>query len=348
MDDRASLLRILDANLNRSAEALRVAEDVCRFHWSLSGFAADLKALRHEVLAAVCGDGARRDDLLRHRDIEGDVGRVNASPPGATGAPSLAFRNLERAKEALRAMEEACRIVRPEAARGLEAARYRLYAIEKGLGHLPPASDLKSRLARTRVCLLATAELSRIPLADAVRAALLAGVEMVQLREKTLADRSLLNRARELRELTARHGALFIVNDRPDIALLSHADGVHLGQGDLAVADARRAMGTDLLVGVSTHSLEQARDAERQGADYIGAGPMFATATKDAGAILGPERLREVAGGVTLPLFAIGGITAERVGLVANAGARRIAVSSAILGSDDPAAAVKALLEGLK
>lgn len=341
----SSLLRILDANLNRAGEALRVAEDVCRFHWNLKGFAADLKALRHIVLTAVCPGERRREDLFRHRDIDGDVGRENASPPGAGDAAGLAFRNLERAKEAIRAMEEACRIARPEASNQLAQARYRLYAIEKGLGHLPPAGDLRARIATVRLCLLATTALTRRPLPEVVGEALRAGAGMVQLREKALPDREVLRAARDLRETTARHGALFIVNDRPDIAALSHADGVHLGQDDLAVAEARRVLGPDLLVGVSTHSLEQARDAERQGADYLGAGPMFATTTKDAGPILGPEGLREVLAEVTVPAFAIGGIHAARVGLITGAGGRRIAVSSAVLGSDDPAVVVLELLE---
>jgi thiamine-phosphate pyrophosphorylase len=244
-------------------------------------------------------------------------------------------------------LEEACGATRPGAARRLKNARYALYAIEKVLGNLPPSGALRDRLARARVYLLATSSLSARPLREAVAEAVEAGVDVVQLREKGLPGREMLALARALREITARRGAMFIVNDRPDIALLAHADGVHVGQEDLPLHEARAVVGSDLLVGVSTHSVEQARAAERAGADYIGAGPMFLTATKDAGPLLGPEGLRGVMAAVSLPVFAIGGIQPANLGDIAVAGGRRVAVSSAILSASDPGSAVRALRSAL-
>ena len=349
--DRQSLLRVLDANLNRAAEALRTVEEMCRFHWNLSGFSRDLKALRHEVLAAVAPTPERRAELIAARDVPGDVGRAVESPTAATSPTEVAIRNLERAKEALRSLEEASRAAGLESAGRIEAARHALYAIEKGLARLAvPGGDsaaIFDRLAGCRLCLLATRSSSRRPLEGCVREAIHAGTGMIQLREKSLDDRALLAEARALRELTARLGAIFVVNDRADLAALAEADGVHVGQSDLSVAEARRIVGPGRLVGVSTHSVAQARAAERDGADYIGVGPMFATLTKDAGPILGPEGLRDVLAAITIPAFAIGGLNSERVPLIRSAGGTRVAVSSAVLSSDFPGEAVKAILEGM-
>src|SRR5262249_23947879 len=155
---------------------------------------------------------------------------------------------------------------------------------------------------------LLSRQLTPRPLLEAAEEALDGGVDILQLREKALPAREALSLARTLREITARRGVLFIINDRPDLALLSHADGVHVGQDDLPVAAARSLVGDSMLVGVSTHSVDQARAAEREGADYIGVGPVFPTSTKDAGPTLGSEGLREVLDAVSLPVFAIGGI----------------------------------------
>jgi thiamine-phosphate pyrophosphorylase len=341
---------MIDASLNRAAEALRVAEDVARFHWNIEGFARDLKSLRHEVLAVTVAAGLAREEVLAARDVEGDVGRGIASPAGAIAGPGeAAFRNIERAKEALRSIEEAARVVAPDAAASVERLRYRLYALEKGLGRLSAGrGERADRLRGTRLCLLATRALAARPLEAVVSEALEGGAGMVEVREKGVADAEVLRTALALREVTARAGALLVVNDRPDIALLAHADGVHLGQGDLPVAAARSLVGEDLLIGVSTHSVEQARAAESAGADYIGAGPVHPTATKDAGPLLGLDGLRAVLQAVAIPAFAIGGISPANARDVARAGAGRAAVSSAILRAPDAAAAARAIRAALE
>jgi thiamine-phosphate pyrophosphorylase len=170
---------------------------------------------------------------------------------------------------------------------------------------------------------------------------------MVELREKGIPDRDLLRTARALRELSARRGALFVVNDRPDVALLSQADGVHLGQLDLPPGAVRSLVGEGLLIGVSTHSVDEARAAEAAGADYIGAGPVFPTRTKDAGPLLGLDGLRAILDAVSIPVLAIGGIGPGNAALVARAGVARAAVSSAILGAADPGAAARAIRRAL-
>ena len=166
---------------------------------------------------------------------------------------------------------------------------------------------------------------------------------MLQLRDKTLSDRALLKRARVLREITREHGVLFIMNDRADLAALAQADGVHLGQDDVAVKDARGVVGARALVGVSTHNLDQARQAVLEGANYLGCGPTFPSVTKEFTQFPGVEFLREVHREIRLPAFAIGGINSAHIDRVLAAGFARVAVSNSVVNAADPAEATRAL-----
>ncbi len=166
-----------------------------------------------------------------------------------------------------------------------------------------------------------------------VNSALKAGVKWIQYREKEKARREIYLEASRLRELTRESGCVFIVNDHADIALAVGADGVHLGQDDLPVREARSIMG-GRIIGISTHSVAEAVDAERGGADYIGFGPIFRTTTKDAGEPKGVDMLMEIRRRVRIPVVAIGGITPENVAQVRASGANAVAAASAILKGD--------------
>jgi thiamine-phosphate pyrophosphorylase len=181
--------------------------------------------------------------------------------------------------------------------------------------------------------------------ASLIQALIEAGVHALQLRDKRLQDRELLERGRRMRALTRGTSTLFIMNDRPDLARLAQADGVHLGQEEMSVADARAVLGTDRLVGVSTHSLEQARQAVLDGADYIGCGPTFPSETKKFDHFPGLDLLREVAVEITLPAFAIGGITSANLAAVLETGFTRVAVAGAVTQAVNPADAARQLLE---
>jgi len=186
---------------------------------------------------------------------------------------------------------------------------------------------------------------------DAVAAAIDGGVDVVQLREKTMEDGVFLELADDMRLLCAAKDVLFIVNDRVEAARLVGADGVHLGQDDVSVADARRALGPDALIGVSTHDATELACALADGADYVGVGSVFATSTKgrdvlvSGAAALAPLAAKAEASGV--PAFAIGGITATNVGEVVAAGFRRVAVCAGVLASDEPRRASAALRDSL-
>lgn len=171
---------------------------------------------------------------------------------------------------------------------------------------------------------------------DAVEEALKGGVKAVQLREKDLETRRLLSMAYSLRELTSGYSAKLFINDRVDIALAVDADGVHLGGESMPAFAARKAAGEAMLIGVSAHSIEEAKNAEEEGAAFVTLGPVYETPSKmKYGNPLGPELLREVRGKISIPVFAIGGIKKERVGSVLKGGATGIALISAILGSED-------------
>jgi len=190
-----------------------------------------------------------------------------------------------------------------------------------------------------------TATLAGPALGAAVAAALASGVRLVQYRRKGALTRAAVAEARALAALCTRHGALLIVNDRADLAALAGADGVHAGQDDLPVAEARRVLGPDAWVGVSCHSVAEAEAAARDGADYLGFGAVFGTRTKaDAGPARGVAALAEVCRAVALPVFAIGGISAENVAQVRAAGAAGAAVIAAVLGAPDPGAAAAGLV----
>jgi thiamine-phosphate pyrophosphorylase len=169
------------------------------------------------------------------------------------------------------------------------------------------------------------------------------GARVVQLREKEMDDGPFLALARRFRKMTSAAGMALVVNDRIDVAMTIGADGVHLGQDDFPVAEARKLLGNGVFIGVSTHSLEQALRASGDGADYINVGPIFPTATKDhAGHAVGADLLRRVRERVSIPITVMGGIKLDNLGQVLDAGARRIAVVTAVVGAPDIAAAVRA------
>ena len=184
-------------------------------------------------------------------------------------------------------------------------------------------------------------------MAELVGAVLRGGADVVQLRHKTLARGRLLELARELAVLVHREGKIFIVNDHLDIALLAGADGAHLGAGDLPLEAARRVAGPGFLLGASAGSPELARAAVAAGADYLGAGPAFATAIKPGKAAIGPAGVSLVSRAVTVPVFAIGGVDAANVGQLVAAGIRRVCVIRGLAAAADPEAAARLLRAAL-
>lgn len=340
-----SIARVLDAAANRAREAMRVIEDYTRFVLDDLHLTAQLKAMRHELVERLASvpEAVR----LAARDTPGDVG-TSLTLAGEASRPDLAAvvaANFKRLQEALRSLEEYGKLVSRELGQACESLRYRSYAIERAASATQSSAR---RLAHVRLYVLVDGRRSAEEFAHLVACLIEAGVHALQLRDKQLDDRTLAARALELRNLTRGSGTLCIINDRPDIASLVRADGVHVGQEELTVGQARRLLPPGALVGLSTHSLEQARQGVLAGADYLGVGPVFPTPTKKFAHFLGVEPLRAVAEEIRLPWFAIGGITLDNIDQVLAAGARRVAVASAVCDAPDPAAAARRLLERLK
>ncbi|MBM3979123.1 MAG: thiamine phosphate synthase [Planctomycetes bacterium] len=340
----ADAARVLDANFNRAREAARVLEDYCRFALDDRLLTEQVKELRHGLASAA--QKLPRGTLLAARETLRDVGTSStAGGEYDRASPAhVALVNLKRLQESLRSLEEFGKVFGPDLGRALEALRYRAYTLERAVA---VAGTSGERLRDARLYVLLTRACCVASLDWTIREAARGGVDVFQLREKALPDRELIALARDVRKWTRETGTLFVVNDRPDIARLCEADGVHLGQDDLTVKDARRVTGPDLFIGVSTHSLEQLRAAVFDGADYAGIGPTFPSKTKAFDAFPGLAFVRAATTETALPQFALGGIGPANVGAVVAAGARRIAVGSAICAADAPELVARALKEAI-
>ncbi|MEM9187301.1 MAG: thiamine phosphate synthase [Planctomycetota bacterium] len=341
----AAALRILDASLNRAAEGLRVVEDYARFALDDRLLTDQAKRLRHDLAEAAEGIGGAARQAVRETQTDVGVEITVSSEASRTDAWDVCVASLERLKQSLRSIEEYGKTVSPDFGASVEAIRYRAYTLEKAIGTVSRAIN---RLSGVGLCVLIDGRNDQGAFETLVASLLDAGVGMLQLRDKRLGDRNLIARARHLVGATRDAGTLAIVNDRPDVAAASHADGVHLGQDDLPVKDARAIVGPRALVGVSTHCLEQARQAVLAGADYLGAGPTFPSVTKAFANFPGLDYLRQVSQETSLPTFAIGGISTHNLPHVIETGVSRIAVSGAVTSADDPAAAARGLAAGLR
>ncbi|SFA89775.1 thiamine-phosphate pyrophosphorylase [Cohnella sp. OV330] len=186
------------------------------------------------------------------------------------------------------------------------------------------------------------------PLGEVMESAIAGGADIVQLRVKSGSSAERLAKAKSLRALTRRHGVLFIVNDDAELAIAADADGVHLGQDDMPLSEARRRVGKGMLIGISTHELSQALEAERSGADYVGVGPVYPTATKPGRNAVTTSYVFEAAAQLRIPFFAIGGISPATADEVLAAGARRLCAVSAVVGHPDPVAVCVSLKRSIE
>jgi len=337
---------MIDANLNRAGEGLRVLEDVARFLLADAGLSERLRTLRHGL-----ADQARgmQPALLSERDSENDVGaRTGVSPQ--QDVQDVVTANARRVEESLRVLEELGRL--PEAqvgldSAGLQEARFAVYALER---------DLVSRIARRQrtermpglYVVLDRQLLGGRDVLEAGRAVIAGGASAIQLRDKVSRKAELLALAAGLRDICRDAGVLCIVNDYPDVAAAVDADGVHVGQGELPVPMIRRGLPVDRIVGYSVNTVAQAVEAEEQGADYVSVGSMFPTMTKDRAQVVGVRRLREVRRAVSCFVVAIGGVGEDNIGELIAAGADAVAVGSGVLGGNDVEAAARRLVARIK
>jgi thiamine-phosphate pyrophosphorylase len=339
------MLRIVDANLNRVGEGLRVLEDISRFALNNVELSEHLKSLRHDLQPK---DPVLCADLAASREAEADVGAfLDIEEEGKrSNLPNLVGANAHRVQQSLRVLEEVCKT--PNARCGLDwaaikRARFELYEIEKSMLLMLLRSDRVRKLKGLYLIMDAEALAGRNAV-EVAQHVIAEGVGAIQLRDKIHSKGEALQTARELRNVCDESGTLFIVNDHLDIALACDADGLHVGLEDLPVVEARRLLPQDRILGCSTAKVEEVIEAQAQGADYVAVGSIYPTSSKEHTRPAGLETLHEVREATRLPIVAIGGINEDNIAEVMNAGADAVAVISAVLGAGDPAAAARRLI----
>ena len=330
----SSLFRIVDVNLNRLAEGLRVLEDIARFTLDDASLSARLKSWRQQI--RILPENLDRQ-VLWNRHSDEDFGKDNPVEESAKTRDlfSLISANGKRAQEALRVLEE----VAKDPALHLSSEQYKkirfeLYQVQKELiGRLTRLS-YASYLHGIYIVLDTSVQPAE-RLVDIAKKAINGGGRLFQLRDKLLPKAKLLDLAKELVLLCKQNEVLLIINDYVDIALLSQAHGLHIGQTDLPAKEARKLLPPDSLLGVSVENVAQAQIAKSDGADYLGVGAVFPTYTKNI-EVLGLEKLGEICKAINLPVWGIGGIKTHNASQVLQAGACGVCVISEVLRSEDP------------
>ncbi len=329
--------QLIDANLDRAREGLRVVEDWCRFALDKKELVITLKDWRQQL-------GRHHKDVYKQsRSTERDQG-IGLSHPEQENRHSpkqIISANCSRAQEALRVLEEFSRINDPALAKCASEIRYQLYELELEIIKASLHNQRKQKLEKCKAYLITNPHPNLLKI---VEQSIKAGISIVQYRNKIDNDLDKLSQAKEMAYLCKRNNALFIINDRIDLAIAVDADGIHLGQNDMPYLIARKILGDEKIIGRSTHCLEELLCAQKEGCDYVGAGPIYHTNTKSIKSPTGIKYVKEATKFSKLPYFAIGGINSSNIHEVISAGAARIAVSGAIMNAKDPTLATIELL----
>jgi len=332
-----ALYRILDANLDRVREGLRILEEWCRFGLDHRELTEECKALRQET--AMWHHNALRS--ARNTATDPGTSLTHPQEEQRANVQQVLQANFCRVEEAMRVLEEYGKLYDRAMGLSFKQMRYRVYQLESQI----LAHERYQKLLRSRLYLVTSPSDT---LEATLEAALQGGLTLVQYRAKTEGDQERLAQGQRLRELCHRYGALFVVNDRVDVALAVNADGVHLGQQDIPIALARQILGPDRLVGRSTTNPEELQQALAEGADYVGVGPVYETPTKPGKAAAGLDYVRHAQAHCPIPWFAIGSVNANNLRDVLEAGAQRVAVVRAIMDADQPTLVTQYFLSQLQ
>lgn len=330
-----AVFRIIDANFNRAREGLRLAEEFCRFALNNEILSSRCKQIRHQLSNVVGRLDIQR--LVTARDTENDIGCgiEVAEQMKRTGLEGCVTAGFARTTEALRVLTEAAATVDAAIANTLEQLRYNCYILEKDITLF---SSCALRFAKVRLYGIITIESCPDVLAVA-KACAENGVDCLQLRAKKITDAELLTLAKRFVDLCKHYNVISIINDRVDIAVAAQADGVHLGQDDLPLAEVRKCQLKPLITGISTHSIDELTKAIEQMPHYVGLGSVFSTDTKQQVKVAGLEYIAQATQFLKdkpIEAVAIGGINLETIEKVLQTGARKIAVSSCICKAENP------------
>lgn len=334
--EQFAIERILDANLDRTREGLRIIEEWCRFGLNNSELAEKCKQMRQEIASW------HSLELRLARDTQGDIGTALSHPQEEqrSNIEQVLQANLCRIQEALRVLEEYGKLYKQGMGEAFKQMRYQVYILESNL----LIHRRRQQLKDARLYLVTS---PCETLFSTVKASLKGGLRLVQYRDKNADDIVRLERAQKLRQLCQDYNALFIVNDRVDLAIVVDADGIHLGQQDLPIAVARQILGSQRIIGRSTTNPQEMERAIAEGADYIGVGPVYETPTKVGKAAAGLEYVRYAAQNSPIPWFAIGGIDLSNLNDVLGAGAQRVAVVRAIMQAENSTAVTQTFLSNI-
>ena len=314
-------LRILDANFNRVKEGLRVIEEFLRFHYPPLPYLEEWRNLRKELVKRISSL-----PLLSHRDSEEDAGK-NFIPASYPDILSLLRANFSRIEEGLRVIEEISRLKFPSLVSFIMKLRFQIYSLEK---KILTRYNRKSRLTPIGIYLITDENIAGKPSPLIVEEALQAGIRFIQLRDKTSSLREIICKGEKIRELTSKFQAVFILNDRIDVAMAVNADGVHLGEEDFPLTEARKILGEEKIIGVTARTLESALEKSGKDIDYIALGPVYPTPLKRELKPIGIDILRKAKETIPLPIVAIGGIREENIQEIIKTGVDGIAMVRAL------------------
>jgi thiamine-phosphate pyrophosphorylase len=327
--------RIIDANINRVTEGLRVIEDIFRYYFDDPGLQQGLKELRHCIALTL-----DQDQYIVHRDSISDVGfsSIGTREYERETLHAVIRSNMKRSQEGLRVLEEIFKLESKPAALEMKRIRYALYDIDKKI-----LSYGRQRLTKGLYLIMTDPPMGYEGLTEL---AVSAKIPAIQLRYKKDDAGTFLEHAIKIREITAGTDTLFIVNDRVDIALMAKADGIHLGQDDIPPEKARSLVGDQMLIGWSTHNLGQLEKAQEYPIDYVGFGPVFPTSSKlNPDPVTGVDLLRTAVAQSKIPVVAIGGITQDNLEELAGSACNNISLIQAVSMAKNPLDTMTALHE---
>jgi thiamine-phosphate pyrophosphorylase len=331
----SDLMQILDANLNRSMEGLRVCEDLLRF--SL-GTEISSQFKEHRQLLGAMRRQLGNDNLLRARDIESDGQKFvdGTLEKERSSAEDIFTANIKRAQESARVIEELMKIIDASMSTSIQKLRFSLYDLEtKGFAHLSGKKQRDSLYYSLYGII--DSEFIYSSYENTAEEMIEGGAKVLQLRMKHASRAVILETAKKIAQICRKSDVLFIMNDYPDLAVLCRAEGLHLGQDDIPVEEARKIVGDISIIGISTHSKEEIDKAVKTSADYIAVGPVFGTTSKGKEALssVGMDLVTYASEKASVPIVPIGGITLNNIKKLMNKGAHCPAVISALYENGD-------------
>lgn len=326
------IYRILDANVNRASEGIRVVEDICRFYFENENLTEKLRNIRHNIRKSLKDIDVY---MIDERDSEHDIGKnitLNSIIDKKDSISQIITANFKRALEAVRVIEEILKTLDNMylIGKNFEAIRYELYYLEKDVTQL-----INKKVIPEGIYGITMEECSNGKTnIEIVKEMINNGIKIIQYREKRKSFRDMYEEGLILRQLTRENGVIFIINDHVELAMMLDADGVHIGQDDWLIGEVRKLLGSQKIIGLSTHSKDQAMEAVKNGADYLGVGPIFKTNTKNYEPV-GFEYLEFVSKNIKIPFVAIGGIKEDNLEEIIKRGATRIALVTEITGAEN-------------